>query len=774
MILSAGTRLGPYEIVAPIASGGMGEVYRARDTRLAREVALKIVAEDAEHHAELEARFHEEARLLASVNHANIVAIYDVGSVNEVSYVVFELVEGDTLRHRLANGPLPPATALDHARQIAEGMAAAHERGIVHRDLKPENLVITPRGRIKILDFGIAKGRAAFADDSTDQTLPAITQPGIVLGTIGYMAPEQLRGLAIDQRTDLFAFGVIVYEMLTGTRAFPGRTQVEVLSAILTLDVQNPAATNPSVPSALGEIVMRCLARDAAERFQSSRDLLDALSDPARFGGWAVPPIPVRQPADPRPAVAVLPFVDMSAEKDQEYLCDGIAEEIMSALAHARGLRVVARSSTFQFKGAAHDIRKVGRDLGATAILEGSVRKAQNRIRVAVQLVNPDGGHQIWSERFDRDMTDVLAVQDEIAQKVAEMLEARLAPTAATLAPGRTSDLEAYTDYLKARHHWNRRTEADLDLSVSYFRKALARDPSYARAHAGLADVLVSLAVYGAKAPSDVIPEARSSAERALKLDPDLGSAHACLGLIESLHDWSWSSAARSFRRAIAINRDDAAAHQVLAMNYLVPLGRFDEALTELGLATALDPLSLAVSSTVGVALFYAGRYDDAEQALQATLRLDDRFPLAHMFLSQVRSAQGRFAQALEAIDTAVALAGRTPEMLAALGYALARSGDRFAASLALAELQALSVKRFVSPSAFAELHVGLGDHHAALDALETSARIHTLDMAWLHIRPYFAPLRSEPRFEALVQAMGIAQARQSEANTVAGPPTDR
>jgi len=771
-MLSPGTNLGPYEITAPIASGGMGEVYRARDTRLSRDVALKVLTDNVSPDAELEARFREEARLLASVNHPNIVAIYDVGTMKDVSYVVFELVEGETLRRRLASGALAPAAALDYARQIAEGMAAAHERGIVHRDLKPENLVITPKGRIKILDFGIAKGRAVTAVGAdADETVPALTKPGIIVGTVGYMAPEQLRGLTIDQRADVFSFGVILYEMLTGARAFSGRTEVEVLSAILSQDVPNPAIANPAISPAFGAIVLRCLERNPAGRFQTARDLLEALANLDRGEGVFRAAAAARTPVDSRPAVAVLPFADMSAEKDQEYFCDGIAEEIMGALASARGLRVVARSSTFQFKGTSRDVREIGAALGATSILEGSVRKAANRIRIAVQLVNADGGHQIWSERFDRDLGDVLAIQDEIAQKVADALETRLMQPAAGAAQGRTSDLEAYTHYLKARHHLNRRTEADLELSVGHFRKALERDGSYARAYAGLAEVLAMIAVYGAKAPADVIPLARTAAERALQLDPELASAQTSLGLIHSLHDWSWAAAARSFRRAIAINKDDATAHQGLAINYLVPLGNFDDALVELALATALDPLSLAVSSTVGVTLFYAGRFDEAEQALVETIRLDDRFPLAHMFLGQVRSAQRRYLSALDALEAAVRLAGRTPEMLAALGYALAHSGDRDAARRILTEVQELSKKRFASPTALAELHVGLGDHEAALDALEQAARIRTLDMAWLPVRPYFAALRGEPRFEAIVKSLGTSEARQSEAITVSRRP---
>ena len=764
MLLEPGARLGPYEIVAPIGAGGMGQVYRARDTRLGREVAIKILLETASHDAEAIARFREEARMLAALNHANIVAIHDVGTSGDISFVVFELVEGETLRLRLKNGALPPAIALRYSLQIAEGVAAAHDRGIVHRDLKPENLVVTPGERVKILDFGVAKARPARAD--TADTVAAMTRPGLVLGTIGYMAPEQLRGQPIDHRIDLFAFGVILHEMLLGARPFHGQTDVEIVAAILTTDVPNPAIAHPHVPQAFGSIVCRCLARNPDDRFQTAAALLEALSNLGPLEGESHGPTSPPGAAAARPSVAVLPFADMSPQKDQEYLCDGIAEEIMSALAHASGLRVVARSSAFQFKGAAHDVREIGRRLGATAVLEGSIRKAENRIRIAVQLVSSDGGLQMWSERYDRELADVLAMQDEIAMKVAEALEARLAPPATTLAHGRTCDLDAYTHYLKARFYWNRRTEADLEQSLEHFRQALAHDPGYAQAHAGLADALVTLAVYGAKAPADVVPGARSAARRALELDGSLASAHACLGCIEALHDWSWVAAARHLRRAIALNPDDGTAHQSLATNYLVPLGRFDEALTELRLALALDPLSLAVNSTVGITLFYASRFDEAEQALLETLGIDDRFPLAHLFLGHVRTAQSRYPEALASIDTAIRLGGRVPENLGALGYALARSGATGAARAIVAEITALAERRYVSPTALAQVLAGLGDGAGALDALEHAARLHSLDLVWLAVRPYFGALSDEARFGNIVKAMGLVDARQSEART--------
>jgi serine/threonine-protein kinase len=767
MPLTTGTRLGPYEILSALGAGGMGEVYRARDTRLGRDVAVKILPESAANDAEAAARFREEARLLAAINHGNIVAIHDVGAQDDVSFVVFELVEGETLRRRLAGGALLSAVALDYSRQIADGIAAAHDRGIVHRDLKPENLVVTPDGRVKILDFGVAKARHSGTD--TAETVPAITRPGALLGTIGYMAPEQLRGQPADHRIDLFAFGAILQEMLTGARAFLGETDVETIAAILTREIENPAVADPAIPFAVGAIVCRCLAKDPQERFQSARELLQALNQASQAGSGDAAGAGRTSSGSlsrPIPTVAVLPFADMSPQKDQEYLCDGVAEEIMSALAQAQGLRVVARGSAFQFKGEARDVREVGRRLNATAILEGSIRKTANRIRVSVRLASTEGGFQIWSERYDREVEDVLAMQDEIAASVADALAARLIASSPASLPGRTNDLDAYTHYLKARFYWNRRTEADLEESLTHFGHALQRDPSYARAHAGLADALVTLAVYGAKAPGDVVPQARRAARRALELDSAQAGAHSCLGCIAGLHDWSWSDASRHLRRAIAINPNEGTAHQALATNYLVPLGRFDEALAELQQATALDPLSLAVSATVGVTLFYATRFEEAERALRQTLQLDDRFAFAHLFLGHVQAAEERYRDAIQSLERAIGFAGRVPEHLGALGYCLARSGDMAGARRIASELETLSSRRYVSPTAVALVRLGLGDRSGTLDALEAAAAVHALDLGWLAVRPHFAEIAGEVRFKKLVHAIGVIQASESEAQT--------
>ena len=474
-----------------------GLAIRAWTGRSRSRCCLRAWAHDLERLG----RFDQEARATAALNHPHILAIYDIGSHEGVPYLVTELLEGETLSQRVADGPLSPDKAVDVAIQVALGLVAAHERGIVHRDLKPANILITRDERVKILDFGLAKILAPLDEDR--KTTAWQTQPGLVLGTLGYMSPEDVRGNASDHRADLFAFGAVMYEMLTGTPAFQAETALGAVAAVLEHTVPSPALANPDVSAALGDIVTQCLEKNPTRRFQTAREVVHALR---ALGSVGAAPGAERAVGDKGPAqvpsIAVLPFVDMSPAHDQDYFCEGMAEEITNTLAQARGLRVVARTSAFRFKGQARDVREIGKALGASAVLEGSIRTGGNRIRIAIQLVDTTGGYQIWSDRFDRDLDDVLAVQDDISRRVAESLSAKLA---AETTPGRTDNPAAHTLYMRGRHHWNKRTEADLEQSVEYFRRALEKDPSYAHAHAGMADALMTLGIYGVRAPGDVI-----------------------------------------------------------------------------------------------------------------------------------------------------------------------------------------------------------------------------------------------------------------------------
>jgi eukaryotic-like serine/threonine-protein kinase len=758
MTLGPGSRLGRYELLAPIGAGGMGQVFRARDARLDRLVAVKVLAHELALDAEMRQRFERETRAVAALSHPNILAIHDVGDEQGILYAVMELLEGETLKQRLRKGTLPVTAVHQIALQIAGGLAAAHGRGVVHRDLKPENVFLEARGTVKILDFGLA--RMHQADRSTDDDTRGRhqTRPGIILGTTLYMSPEQARGVATDHRTDIFSFGVVLHEMLWGTLPFTGATTADIVSAILREDV--PARTHADgMGASLDAILRRCLQKHPEDRFQTSSDLVLALEGAqpdAITGHVSVEPIAPALP-DPRRSVAVLPLVDMSPAHDLEYLCDGIAEEIISALMKVPGLRVAARTSAFRFKGAAEDIRAVGHALNAGAVLEGSVRMAGNRLRIITQLINVEDGYQLWSERFDRTLDDVFAVQDEVARAVADALRLTLTSgMSRNLLAGRPEDPEAYTLYLKGRHFWSKRTEEGLRKSLTCFQSAIDRDPLFGRAHAGLAESYVTLGLYGVVDPNEVMPRARAEAQSAIDIFGPSASAYATLGCVQGMYDWAWDEAEGSFRKAIDAGPDAPSAHHWYAINHLVPRGRFEEAEAELRYALAADPLSPPISATFGLRSYFAHRYEAAIEELSGTLAFEGTFATAHLFLGLTLAEMGRFDAALEQIDRAIQLTQGSPEMRAARGYVAARAGMTTRAQDVLDALEAAAAERYVSPSLFAQVYSGLGDRPAALDWLEKARDIRAADLAWIAVRPVFDQLHDEPRFQAIRRSMHL------------------
>jgi serine/threonine protein kinase len=491
--LASGSRLGPYEIVSPLGAGGMGEVYRAKDPRLGRDVAVKVLPASFSTDADRLRRFEQEARAAGLLNHPNITAVYDIGTHDGAPYVVSELLEGETLRNRLSAGPLPTRKALDYAIQIARGLAAAHEKGIVHRDLKPENLFVTNDGRVKILDFGLAKLRQLEAGgEPGTNLLTAATEPGVVMGTMGYMSPEQVRGRAADARSDIFSFGTILHEMLSGRRAFQGETTADTITVILTKEPPDLSLTNQDVHPGLDRIIRHSLEKNPEERFQSASDLAFALGYLGEDSTESVPPTPTPAPSaarssvvrtrtsatvsdSSRASIAVLPFRNMSADKENEYFTDGITEEIINALTKIESLRVASRTSAFAFKGRNEDIRRIGEQLGVRTVLEGSVRRAGSRLRITAELVNVGDGYHLWSERYDREMEDIFAIQDEIALAIANTLKVRLlAADEGALVSRGTEDFEAYNHFLKGKYFFNRRVPRE---AIVEFEQAIARDP---------------------------------------------------------------------------------------------------------------------------------------------------------------------------------------------------------------------------------------------------------------------------------------------------------
>jgi serine/threonine-protein kinase len=758
MSLAPGTRLGRYQIESLIGAGGMGEVYKARDNRLGRHVAIKVLAPRLAEDPDVRRRFEREARAAAQLSHPNIVAIFDVGEEAETAYAVMELLEGETLRASMQARSLPLEVTRAYALHIVNALTAAHAKGIVHRDLKPENVFLAIDGAVKLLDFGIARLHPTEADKRVEVATGPGTKVGVLLGTVEYMSPEQLRSGPVDHRSDLFSLGVMLYEMTHGRRPFAGTSVIDLAAAVLTNDPQMGAHLAAADP-ALDQVIRRCLRKEPDERFASAGEIAALLGGPTPTVVSASPAAsPARRAIEG--SVAVLPFVDLSAEHSLEYFCDGIAEEILNELARVPGLRVAARSSSFQFKGRTDDVREVSRALNVRAVLEGSVRSSGRHLRISPRLVDAEQGFQVWAERFDRELDDIFAVQDEIARAVVRGLQLGSSATALTMRLGAgTSSVDAYTRYLKGRHHWNRRTEADLETSVTYFEEALALDPDYAEAHAALAESFVTLGLYGARNPASLMPRARESAAQALERSPLLADAQATMACVDAVYGWDWVAAEKNFKRAIATNPNASRARHWLAINCLAPLGRFDEARGQLALALEVDPLSPAVAVTVGLLLYLARRHDEAIAELDRSMALHPDFAIGYLFLGFAHVAAGRHEEARHALETAHQLSHGSPEVISGLGYAAGRRGDAAAAKAHLDALVTRSAERYTSPTLMAQVLAGLGEHDDALTWLERARDVRAADLTWLAVRPVWDPLRSTPRFKALLGTLRLAGA---------------
>ena len=748
--LASGSFVGPYEITFLLGAGGMGEVYLARDTRLHRDVAVKVLPRAFARDGGRRRRFEHEARAAASLNHPNIVSVHDVGLEDGVPFIVMEYVRGETLSAQLRRGPVSRDRALQIGSEIATALVEAHAHNVAHRDLKPGNVMITPDGFIKVLDFGIAKTVQYDPAATTVDESPADarhTRQGQLLGTPGYMSPEQLLGRSVDHRTDIYSLGVILFELVTGQRPFDEDDRSARRRAALTAPRRSVRDVNPSVPAAVGDLIAQAMATDPSAR-QTAAILK------AELNALMTRSVSVRPEV---PSVAVLSFTDMSSAKDQEFFCDGIAEELITALTQIPGLRVAARTSAFQFKGKARDVRVIGDALNVATVLDGSVRKAGDQLRVTVELISSADGYQLWSERFDRKIDDIFAVQEQIANSVVNTLKGRLAnDRSRPVVAQRRRNLEAYAFYLEGRYHWNKRSEEELKKSVACFERAIERDPDYAEAYAGMADAYVTLGTYGARPASDVMPKARVALDRALEIDAELAEAYACRGCVRSVYDWTWADAEHDYRKAIALQPGYTTAHHWYAINHLVPLGRFDEATEALQRALEVDPLALAVRTSLGMKSYFAGQYDEAAQELLRTIEIEDRFGMARFFLAATYAEQRRYAEARAELEIAISVSGQSPEILAALGYLHGLSGNVDGALSVLNDLRRLAGERYVSPARVAQVHIGLDQRTEALDLLEEARTERAADLAWLGVRPVFARLRTEPRFHALLKDIGL------------------
>jgi serine/threonine-protein kinase len=716
MPLSAGEKLGPYEVLAPIGAGGMGEVWKARDTRLNRIVAIKRLK------GSQSARFEKEARAIASLNHPNICQIYDVGP----DYLVMEYIEGAPL-----HGGLPAEDAVRLAIQIAGALEEAHGRGILHRDLKPANILVTGKGTAKLLDFGLAKVMESDAEDTA-------TIEGMVAGTAGYMSPEQAQSKPLDQRSDVFSFGAVMYEIVSGRRAFTGSSTVDVLSAIVR-DEPGPLRTAPEI----ARIVMRCLRKVPADRYQNMAEIKAALEFAAG------------RPPEKQPSIAVLPFSNMSADKENEYFSDGLTEEIINALAQIPGLNVTARTSSFAFRSKDQDIRQIAEVLDVHNVLEGSVRRAGNRIRITAQLIDAANGYHLWSERYDREMADVFALQDEIAQAVAGALKVKLTsePAARRYMPS----VPAYELFLKGRHLMVFGGPQGMPRAKEWLDQAIELDPQFALAHAQRAMHFTSLAALGMRPARETLAQARRAAQEALRIDPSLPEGHGALATVAVFLDHDWQEAGRHFQIAMAREPIPAIVNHFYGFFYLLPQGRVPEAAEALERAVQDDPLNILCRTQLGVCYWTLDRREDASKQFRKVLEINENYPLA-LFLQGFWYADGRrLDEALAFAERLYSVAPQFPVGVGLLAAVLSRKGDSRRSESVLRELGDGSAP--CTPLGFCLFHLIRSEIDKAADWAEKSIEERDPNSLPATCGPNRKFLEAAGRWPAIARMLNLSQA---------------
>ncbi|MET0555357.1 MAG: protein kinase [Vicinamibacteria bacterium] len=756
-----GTRLGSYEVRALLAVGGMGEVYHARDVRLGRDVALKTLPGETASDPARRTRFEREARAVAALNHPNIVTLYSLEEVDGLRFLTMELVQGRTLDHSIPPGGLSADALLGFATPLAEALAEAHRRGIVHRDLKPGNVMLTDDGRLKLLDFGlatIAAGGERFAPLDGAGTL---TREGLLVGTSRYMSPEQLQGRPLDCRSDVFALGIVLYELATDHTPFGGRTPAETCAAVLHERAAPVSALRPDLPRAVSDLVMRCLEKDPRRRFADASEILRALAEVSRHDR-ETEPTPRRlelPPLGPRtpPSVAVLPFVDLSANPDNEMFADGITEDVIAHLAKIRSLKVIASSSVAAFRQRERDLRAIAEALGTETVLEGSVRRSGNRVRVVAQLVDAATGGHLWTETYDRDLTDIFAIQTDVALQIATALRAELSSGEQDrILRQPTLDLNAYQLYLQGRYCFKKYTADGFRLSIRYLEDAIAADPGFALAHVGLAQTYAELPNEGFLeiTPAAAFAQARDAVARALALDEGLGEAHAIVALLRFVCHFDWTGAEDAFTRALELSPGSADIYDHYAW-MCGALERYDDAIRLARRARELDPL--AHRTDLASTLLRAGRYEEALELGRAILEFEPNFSRSHSVWGWACLKLGRAPEGVAALERAVALSPGSTLFLGQLGQAYALTGDVVKAREVLDTMRALARERYVAPYHLAYVHTGLGEEEEAMDCLERAFEERAGSVYGIKGSFLFASLRAHPRFRTLLGKMNLA-----------------
>ena len=731
-----------YRLEREIGRGGMAIVYLAEDRKHQRHVALKILRPEIAVALGGD-RFLREIAIAGRLTHPHILPLHDSGEAAGLLYYVMPYVPGESLRDRLdREKQLPFDDALQITREIADALGYAHSLGVVHRDIKPEN-VLFEAGHAVISDFGIAR---AIREAGGER----LTETGLAVGTPGYMSPEQATGEQVDGRSDVYSLGCVLYEMLAGEPPYTGPTPHAVMAKQLADPVPAVRRLRDTVPAVVDQALSKALAKVPADRFATAGAFAEALIKRAAVG------------CSPR-SVAVLPFVNMSADPENEYFADGITEDVITQLSRIRALKVISRTSVMPFKKREQSLKEIATKLGVAALLEGSVRRAGDRVRIAAQLIDGETDEHLWAETYDRDLTDIFAIQADVAAHIAAALQAELTPAERTrLRKEPTSDIEAYHLFLRGRHCLLRYTLEGIGQGLEYFEQAIAKDPDYALAHAGLALTHVIIAMgYGAGTvrPQQAYARAKEAAVSALALDADLGDAHAVLAFVKFVFEFDWTGAEREFKRALELNPGSDAMGVPLKAGYgvmLSALERYDEAIAVFTRAKELDPLTAHNSSDLASTLLRAGRYDEAAQEAERLIRLQPDFPLGHSTLGWAHLKQGRFDEGLAELSQAIALNPGNTMLLAQLGQAYGMVGKVGEARRVLQQLEDLSKERYVSPYHIAYVYTGLDEQDKAIDWLERAYEEHTGGVYGIKGSFLFTSLRSHPRFTALLRKMNL------------------
>jgi eukaryotic-like serine/threonine-protein kinase len=845
--LSPGTKLSRYEIRAKIGEGGMGEVYLAEDTRLHRKVALKLLPRELAENKDRMRRFEQEAQAAAALNHPNIAHIYEIGQHEGVNFIAMEFIDGQTLRELIHQRRTELPKLLRYLQHAAEGLAKAHAAGIVHRDLKPDNIMVTRDGHAKVLDFGLAKlmepqtglgagyrprdvaGSSPPLDDSEESSeaataiIPQQSMPGVVLGTVGYMSPEQAQGRVneIDHRSDIFSFGCLLFETATRHRPFEGKDALDSLHNIVHATTPPIKDFNAQAPDELQKIVRRCLAKDPDERYHSIKDIAIELKELRRelehgaemttqsaapdsgttlFPAATTPSVSSaeylvsgikqhktasalisllflialaaaiigirgylnrRNTEAATDSIAVLPFENQNHDPDSEYLSDGLTESIINSLTEIPNLRVIARGSSFRYKGRSADAITAGHDLGVRTILTGRLFQRGDNLTVSAELVDVRDNKQLWGEQYQRKVSDLLAVQREIATEISSSLRLKLSgPEQNRVTKRYTDNPEAYQLYLKGRFYWNKRTEEGVRKALDYFQQAIDKDPTYALAYTGIADCysLETLHIdVGSLSPSEAAPQAKAAAMRALAMDDSLAEAHTSLAFIKLNFDWDWPGAEAEFKRAIQLNPNHGNAHHWYS-HYLMAMGRTEESLAESKRALELDPLGLIMNVHLGWHYINAHHYDLAIEQLTKALEMDPNFGIGHWYLGWAYEQEGKYSEAESELRKAQALLKDNEALAADIGHLYAVSGRKDQALKVIGELKEMAKHRYVSLYNVAMIFVGLKDKDQAFEWLENAYRERSDLLVYLKVDPRLDSLRTDPRFVDLVKRVGLPQ----------------